>query len=77
MAQAKIKQLEAELVSAKQDVHIMQQDVVAATQKIQKEKSEEAYAKYMSEQMSGLADQNAVPVDVAHQWQVALETDVS
>jgi multidrug resistance efflux pump len=72
-AQYKIKQLDAELAAAKQDVRMMQADVDAATQKITREQSELTYAKYKHQLLENMAAQNASPVEEVHQWNARME----
>ncbi|MGA9565827.1 MAG: biotin/lipoyl-binding protein [Candidatus Korobacteraceae bacterium] len=72
-AQYKIKQLEAELAGAKQDVRMMQSDVDAAAQKIVREQREETYAKYKYLLLENMAAQNASPVEEVHQWNAKMD----
>ena len=72
-AQYKIKQLDAELAGAKQDVRMMKTDVEAATQKIVREQREETYAKYKYELLDNMAAQSAVPVEEVHQWNARMD----
>jgi multidrug resistance efflux pump len=67
-AQYKIKQLEAELAAARQDVRMMQTDVVSASQKVVRAQSELTFAKYKHQLLEGLAAQKATPEEEVHQW---------
>src|SRR5215470_13364619 len=61
----KITQLQAELAAAKQDVRMFKADVEAATEKIDRSRSELEYAKYQSRLSQGLALKGAGPEEDA------------
>jgi len=64
----KITQLQAELAAAKQDVRMFEADVEAATEKIDRSRSELEYAKYQSQLSQGLALKGAGPEEDAQKW---------
>jgi multidrug resistance efflux pump len=64
----KVRQLEADLAKAKQDVQVMKADVAASAQKVVKLKSELEYAKYQEKLSKDLADTGAGPEEDAQKW---------
>ena len=66
--EAKVKQVEASLAKAKQDVLVMKADVAAAAQKVVKLRSELQYAKYQQKLSGELASQGAGPEEDAQKW---------
>jgi len=63
-----VRQLEAQLALAKQNVLVMQANVDAAAQKVLKQKSQLEYAKYQQKLSAKLASQNAGPVEDEQKW---------
>ncbi|HXX84959.1 MAG TPA: efflux RND transporter periplasmic adaptor subunit [Casimicrobiaceae bacterium] len=71
----KVKQLEAQLAKAKQDVLVMKADVAATAQKVVKLKAELDYAKYQQKLYTGLAKQGAGPEEDAQKWTAQVTAD--
>lgn len=71
----KVRELEASLAGAKQDVLVMKADVAAAAQKVVKLKSQLKYARYQQKLSAALAGRGAGPEEDAQKWaaQVAAE----
>jgi multidrug resistance efflux pump len=63
-----VKQLEAQLAAARQDVLIAEADVAVAEQKVAKLESELAYAKYQEKLSSELAEKGAGPEEDVQKW---------
>ncbi len=66
--EAKVKQLEAQLAQAKQDVLIMKADIQVASEKIVKLNSELDYARYQEKLSVNLAKTGAGPEEDAQKW---------
>jgi len=64
----KVHQLEAQLAQAKQNVQVMKADYEAAAQKIDRLKSELAYAGYQQKLSTDLASKGAGPEEDAQKW---------
>jgi multidrug resistance efflux pump len=64
----KVRQLEASLAKARQDVLVDKADLAAAAAKVTKLKSELEYAKYQLKLSSELAKQGAGPEEDAQKW---------
>jgi multidrug resistance efflux pump len=64
----KVRQLEAQLAKAKQDVLVLKADTAINTQKIAKLKADLDYAVYQFKLSSGLAKQGAGPEEEAQKW---------
>ncbi len=64
----KVKQLEAELAQAKQDVLIFKADLDIAEQKVIRTQSELKYAKYQQQLYGSLASQGAGPEEDLQKW---------
>ncbi len=64
----KVRQLEAQLAKAKQDVLVLKADTAINAQKIAKIGAELAYAKYQLKLSSELAKQGAGPEEDAQKW---------
>lgn len=71
----KVKQLEAKLVQAKQNVLVMAADTEAAAQKVIKHTSQLAYAKYQQTLSTKLAKQGAGPEEDAQKWAAQVATE--
>ena len=71
-----VKQLEAQLAKAKQNVLVMKTDVEVARQKVNKNKAHLEFAKYQQALSANLAKQGAGPEEDAQKWaaQVAVDT---
>lgn len=72
----KVRQLEAQLAKARQNVLVMKADAEAAAQKVLKNKSHLEFAKYQQTLSTNLAKQGAGPEEDAQKWaaQVAADT---
>jgi multidrug resistance efflux pump len=64
----KVRQLDAQLAKAKQDVLVLKADTAINTQKIAKLKADLDYAVYQFKLSSGLAKQGAGPEEEAQKW---------
>ncbi len=64
----KVRQFQAELARAKQDVLVMQADLAAATQKVVQLRSELVYAQYQQKLSADLAGQGAGPEEDSQKW---------
>jgi multidrug resistance efflux pump len=64
----KVRQLEAELAQARQDVQVMKAEVDAASAKVKKLQSDLTYAKYQSQLSTNLATRGAGPEEDAQKW---------
>jgi multidrug resistance efflux pump len=64
----KVRQLEAQLAKAKQDVLIDEADVAVSVHKLAKLKDELVYTKYQSQLSANLAKQGAGPKEDAQKW---------
>jgi len=64
----KVRQLEAQLAKAKQDVLVLKADTQINNQKIAKLKADLAYAKYQQELSARLAKQGAGPEEDQQKW---------
>jgi multidrug resistance efflux pump len=64
----KLRQLEAQLAKAKQDVRVLRADTQINNQKIAKLKADLAYAKYQLELSTKLAKQGAGPEEDQQKW---------
>ena len=73
--EAKVKQLEAQLAQAKQNVLIMKADIQVASEKVVKLKSELQYAQYQQKLSSDLAKTGAGPEEDAQKWSAQVAAD--
>ncbi|MFO1406642.1 MAG: efflux RND transporter periplasmic adaptor subunit [Steroidobacteraceae bacterium] len=64
----KVRQLEAQLAQAKQDVKVMQADVDAAGAKVKRLQSELVFDRYQAQLSTGLAAKGAGPEEDAQKW---------
>ena len=64
----KVRQLEATLAAAKQNVRVLQADVEVARQKVSKAESEVAFARYSQQLAQDLASKGAGPEEEAQKW---------
>jgi len=64
----KVRQLEAQLAKAKQEVLVDEADVAVAVHKVAKLKDELVYDKYQSKLSAGLAKRGAGPQEDAQKW---------
>ena len=64
----KVRQLEAQLAKARQDVLVLKADTAINTQKIAKIKADLDYAKYQQQLSTSLAKQGAGPEEDAQKW---------
>ena len=71
----KVRELEAELVKARQDVQILKADMEVSTQKVAKLKSELTYARYQQKLSSGLAKRGAGPEEDKQKWDAQVAAD--
>ena len=63
-----VRQLEANLSQAKQNVLIMNADIAVNTQKVAQQRSELVYAKYQQQLSTNLAKQGAGPEEDVQKW---------
>lgn len=70
--QYKVAQLQAELAQARQDVRIYQADLEVAAGKVEKSRSEVAYAEWQQDRTAVLAGQGAGSEEDAQQWTAEL-----
>jgi multidrug resistance efflux pump len=73
--EAKVKQLEAQLAQAKQNVLIMKADIQVSTEKVVKLKSELDYAKYQEKLSAELAKTGSGPEEDAQKWGAQVAAD--
>ncbi|HTY43486.1 MAG TPA: biotin/lipoyl-binding protein [Thermoanaerobaculia bacterium] len=73
----KVQQLEAQLAQAKQNVKVMKADAEAAAQKVDKLRSELAYATYQQKLSTDLAGRGAGPEEDAQKWKAQVAADES
>ncbi len=66
--EAKVRQLQAQLAQAKQNVLIMKADIQVSTEKVVKLKSELEYARYQQKLSTDLAKSGAGPEEDAQKW---------
>jgi multidrug resistance efflux pump len=71
----KLRQLEAQLAKAKQNVLVMKADTQVTAQKVAKLRYELEYAQYQSKLSSGLASQGAGPQEDAQKWKAQVSAD--
>ncbi len=71
----KVKQLEAQLAKAKQNVLVLKADIQINAQKIVKLQAELAYAKYQLKLSADLAKQGAGPEEDAQKWTAQVAAD--
>jgi multidrug resistance efflux pump len=72
-----VKQLEAQLAKAKQNVLVMKADIEVAAQKVNKLKSHLEFAKYQQALSANLAKQGAGPEEDAQKWAAQVAADVA
>jgi len=73
--EAKVKQLEAQLAQANQNVLIMKSDIQVASQKVVKLRSELQYAQYQQKLSSDLAKTGSGPEEDAQKWGAQVAAD--
>ncbi|MBP0590771.1 HlyD family secretion protein [Paraburkholderia sp. LEh10] len=73
----KVKQLEAQLAQAKQNVLVMKSDVQVATEKIDRLKSELEYATYQEKLSASLAKRGAGPEEDAQKWHAQAAANIA
>jgi len=71
----KVRQLEAQLAQAKQNVQILKADIEVATQKLAKTQSETVYARYQQNLATSLASKGAGPEEDAQRWDAQLKVN--
>ena len=71
----KVRQLEAQLAQAKQNVRVMKADTEVTAQKVVKLKSELAYSTYQQKLSTGLSRQGAGPEEDAQKWTAKVAAD--
>jgi len=71
----KVRELEAELAKAKQDVKVLKADMEVSTQKIVKLKSDLTYARYQQKLSTELAGRGAGPEEDAQKWTAQVAAD--
>jgi multidrug resistance efflux pump len=73
--EAKVRQLEAQLAAAKQNVLVLKADVDVATQKIVKAQAETVYSLYQQKLTSSLASQGAGTEEEAQKWDAQIKVN--
>jgi multidrug resistance efflux pump len=71
----KVRELEAELAKAKQDVKVLKADVEVSAQKVVQLQSELAYARYQQNLSTDLARRGAGPEEDAQKWTAQVAAD--
>ena len=71
----KVRQLEAQLAQAQQNVKVMKADTEATAQKVVKLKSELSYSAYQQKLSAGLSQQGAGPEEDAQKWTAKVAAD--
>jgi multidrug resistance efflux pump len=71
----KVRELEAELAKAKQDVEVLKADLDVSRQKVVQLQSELAYARYQQKLSTGLARRGAGPEEDAQKWNAQVAAD--
>jgi multidrug resistance efflux pump len=71
----KVRELEAELAKAKQDVKVLKADMEVSTQKIHKLQSDLTYARYQQKLSTDLAGRGAGPEEDAQKWTAQVAAD--
>ncbi len=77
MFELQVKQLEAQLAKAKQNVLVMKADIEVAAQKVIKLKSQLEFAKYQQKLSANLAKQGAGPEEDAQKWAAQVGADTA
>jgi multidrug resistance efflux pump len=77
MYEYQVKQLEAQLAKAKQNVLVMKADIEVAAQKVTKLKSHLEFARYQQTLSTNLAKQGAGPEEDAQKWAAQVAADVA
>lgn len=73
----KVRELEAELAKAKQDVKVLKADTEVSAQKIAKLKSDMTYARYQQKLSTDLAGRGAGPEEDAQKWTAQVAADAA
>ena len=73
----KVRQLEAELAAATQNVEVMKVEIEAAAQNVAKLKSEHLYSEYMKKLTADLASQGAGRERSSHKWAATAAADLA
>jgi multidrug resistance efflux pump len=71
----KVRELEAELAKAKQDVEVLKADLEVSRQKVVQLQSELAYARYQQKLSTDLARRGAGPEEDAQKWNAQVAAD--
>ena len=71
----KVRQLEAQLAQAKQNVQVLKADIDVAAQKLARTQSETVFAKYQQNLATGLAAKGAGPEEDAQRWDAQLKVN--
>ena len=77
MYEDKVRQLEAELAEAKQNVEVMKVEIEAAAQKVAKLKSQHLYAEYQRKLTADLARKGAGREEDAQKWAATAAADLA
>ncbi|MBL0166438.1 MAG: HlyD family secretion protein [Propionivibrio sp.] len=75
MFEYQVRQLEAQLAKAKQNVLVMKADIEVAAQKVSKNKAHLEFARYQQTLSSNLARQGAGPEEDAQKWAAQVAAD--
>jgi multidrug resistance efflux pump len=70
-----VRELEAELAEARQNVKVLKADMEVSSQKVVKLKSELAYARYQQKLSTDLAKKGAGPEEEAQKWSAQVAAD--
>ena len=73
----KVRQLEAELAAAQQNVEVMKVDIEAAAQKVEKLKSQHLYSEYQEKLTAGLVRRGAGREEDAQKWAANAAADLA
>ena len=73
----KVRQLEAELAAAQQNVEVMKVDIEAAAQKVEKLKSQHLYSEYQEKLTAGLVRKGAGREEDAQKWAATAAADLA
>ena len=77
MFEYQVRQLEAQLAKARQNVLVMKADVQAAAQKVVKNKAQLQFAQYQQTLSTNLAKQGAGPEEDAQKWVAQVAADMA
>lgn len=73
--QAKVRQLDAQLAAAQQNVRVLEADVEVAAQKVVKIQAESVFIRYQQQLAARLASQGAGPEEDAQRWDAQVKVN--